>query len=95
MIALTFNEVKECMSKLLLSEMFDPFYFIEGEITTFSTFKIDGYLKKEFLNHLIPSLLQGLVHCEKLHGSAGRALQSLSIKFYVQVEACHITWLKV
>lgn len=48
MIAMTFNEVKECMSKLLLSEMFDPFYFIEGEITTFNTFKIDGYLKKEF-----------------------------------------------
>ncbi len=48
MIAMTLTEVKECMSKLLLSEMFDPFYFIEGEITSFSTFKIDGYLKKEF-----------------------------------------------
>ena len=48
MIAMTLNEVKECMSKLLLSETFDPFYFIEGEITTFSTFKINGYLKKDF-----------------------------------------------
>ena len=32
MIALTLTEVKECMGKLLLSELFDPFYFIEGEI---------------------------------------------------------------
>lgn len=48
MIALALTEVKECMSKLLLSEIFDPFYFIEGEITTFATFKMDGYLKKEF-----------------------------------------------
>ena len=48
MIALALTEVKECMSKLLLSETFDPFYFIEGEITTFNTFKMDGYLKKDF-----------------------------------------------
>lgn len=50
MIALSLTEVKECMSKLLLSDTFDPFYFIEGEIVTFSTFKIDGYLKKEFFD---------------------------------------------
>lgn len=48
MIALSLTEVKECMSKLLLSELFDPFLFIEGEIVTFSTFHIDGFLKKNF-----------------------------------------------
>ncbi len=48
MIALALTDVKECMSKLLLSEIFDPFYFIEGEITTFGTFTIDGYLQKDF-----------------------------------------------
>jgi len=48
MISLALTEVKECMAKLLLSEVFDPFYFIEGEITTFGTFSLDGYLKKEF-----------------------------------------------
>ncbi len=48
MIALELTEVKDCMSKLLMSETFDPFYFIEGEITTFSTFAFDGYLKKDF-----------------------------------------------
>lgn len=48
MIALSLTEVKECMSKLLLSETFDPFLFIEGEIMTFATFTMDGYLKKEF-----------------------------------------------
>lgn len=48
MIALALTEVKECMAKLLLSEIFDPFYFIEGEITIFSKFSIDGYLNKDF-----------------------------------------------
>jgi hypothetical protein len=48
MIALALTDVKECMGKLLLSETFDPFYFIEGEITTFNTFTLDGYLKKDF-----------------------------------------------
>ena len=50
MIALALTEVKECMAKLLLSETFDPFYFIEGEITTFATFTMDGYLKKDFFD---------------------------------------------
>ena len=50
MIALALTDVKECMAKLLLSETFDPFYFIEGELVTFSTFTIDGYLKKDFYN---------------------------------------------
>ena len=50
MIALALTEVKECMSKLLLSEIFDPFYFIEGEIVSFATFHMDGYLKEEFFD---------------------------------------------
>lgn len=48
MIALKLTEVKECMSRLLLSDTFDSFLFIEGEIVTFSTFSIDGFLKKDF-----------------------------------------------
>lgn len=50
MIALALTDVKECMGKLLLSETFDPFYFVEGEIVTFGTFTIDGYLKKDFFD---------------------------------------------
>ena len=50
MIALALTEVKECMAKFLLSETFDLFYFIEGEIITFGTFTLDGYLKKEFFD---------------------------------------------
>ena len=50
MIALALTDVKECMAKLLLSETFDPFYFIEGELVTFSTFTMDGYLKKDYFN---------------------------------------------
>lgn len=50
MIALELSEIKECMSKLLLSETFDPFLFIEGEIVTYNTFTIDGFLKKDFFD---------------------------------------------
>ena len=42
MIALKLPEVKECMSKLLLSDAFDSFLFIEGEIVTYNTFSING-----------------------------------------------------
>ena len=48
MIALALPQVKECMANLLLSETFDAFYFKEGEIVTFNTFTLDGYLKKDF-----------------------------------------------
>lgn len=43
-------EVRDCMSKLLLSDIFDAFLFIEGDITTFNTFHLDGYLKKDFFD---------------------------------------------
>ncbi len=47
MIILTLD-TKKCMSSLLLSEAFDHFSFIEGEITTFGKFTMDGYLQKGF-----------------------------------------------
>lgn len=48
MIALLFTGTKDFMSHLLLRDTFDSFTFIEGEITTFNTFKIDGYIQKDF-----------------------------------------------
>ena len=42
MISLTLTNVKSFMSHLLLKETFDNFSFIEGEIITFNTFRIDG-----------------------------------------------------
>lgn len=41
---------KHTMHQLLLTEALDDFLFIEGEITTFNTFTIDGFLKKEFFD---------------------------------------------
>ena len=41
-------DTKKCMNALLLSQAFDSFLLVEGEITTFNTFQIDGRLKKEF-----------------------------------------------
>lgn len=51
MISLTLTNVKKFMSQLLMTETFDRFSFIEGEIVTFNTFKLDGYLQKDFLMH--------------------------------------------
>ena len=36
------------MQHLLLKPTFDSFALIEGEITTYNTFRIDGYIHKEF-----------------------------------------------
>ena len=41
-------DTKKCTNALFLQSVFDSFYFIEGEITTFNRFQIDGRLKKEF-----------------------------------------------
>lgn len=49
MIAFSLTNIKDFMSHLLLNETFDHFSFIEGEITTFNTFHIDGFIKKEVL----------------------------------------------
>lgn len=48
MIALKLTNRKLFMKHLLLTETFNHFLFIEGEITTFSKFSIDGYLQKSF-----------------------------------------------
>ena len=48
MIALQIQDIKNFMSKLLLSQTFDNFLLVEGSITTFNTFRIDGRLHKDF-----------------------------------------------
>ena len=48
MIALQIQDIKNFMSKLLLSQTFDNFLLVEGSITTFNTFRIDGRLHKIF-----------------------------------------------
>lgn len=48
MISLKLTNTKSFMSQLLLTDTFDRFLFIEGEIVTFNTFHIDGYMHKEF-----------------------------------------------
>lgn len=48
MIALQIQEIKSFMNKLLLSQTFDNFLLVEGHITTYNTFHIDGRLQKDF-----------------------------------------------
>ncbi len=47
MISLTLD-TKHCMTELLLRDTFDDFLFMEGDITTYNKFSIDGYIHKEF-----------------------------------------------
>ncbi len=49
MTVITLN-AKICMSHLLLKDTFDRFSFLEGEITTFNKFTIDGFLHKNFFD---------------------------------------------
>ena len=48
MIALQIQDIKSFMNKLLLSQTFDNFLLVEGQITTYNTFRIDGRLQKDF-----------------------------------------------
>ena len=57
---------KICMSHLLLLETFDRFLFIEGKITTFNTFEIDGFLQKDFFGHSAGIRLLPLEGCAGL-----------------------------
>ncbi|PWJ51529.1 DUF5721 family protein [Faecalicatena contorta] len=50
MISLHLTSVKDYMAHLLLSETFDNFLFIEGQIVTFNTFTIDGFIQKAFFS---------------------------------------------
>ena len=42
--------IKDFTSHLFLKDTFDSFCFIEGEIITFNTFRIDGYIQKDFFD---------------------------------------------
>ena len=48
MIALQIADIRVFMKKLLLSETFDRFLLLEGSITTFNTFEIDGTFQKAY-----------------------------------------------
>lgn len=49
MICLTID-TKTCMSHLLLKNSFDSFSFIEGDITTFAKFSMNGCLQRDFFD---------------------------------------------
>ncbi len=51
MIALQIQDIKNFMSKFLLSQTFDNFLLVEGSITTYNTFRIEGRLHKDFFTN--------------------------------------------
>ncbi|WP_099466496.1 DUF5721 family protein [Konateibacter massiliensis] len=48
MISLQIIDVKDFMSKLLISDTFNKFLLSEATITTYNTFTIDGHINKDF-----------------------------------------------
>lgn len=50
MILFSLTNIKGSMAHLLLSDTFDSFSFIEGEIVTFNTFRIDGLIQRDFFD---------------------------------------------
>lgn len=48
MIACNLIDQKDFMNKLLLGDVFDAFWLVEASITTYNTFRIDGFLQKNF-----------------------------------------------
>ena len=50
MISLSLSDIKDFTSQLFLKDTFDSFCFIEGEIVTFNTFRIDGFIQKGFFD---------------------------------------------
>ena len=50
MIALSLPDTRTITAHLFLKETFDRFCLIEGEITTFNTFHIDGHIHRDFFD---------------------------------------------
>lgn len=48
MISFQIQDIKDFMSRLLLSPAFDAFLVVEGSVTTFSAFVIDGRLRPDY-----------------------------------------------
>lgn len=59
MIALTIDGVGDFMQKLLIQKVFDRFYLLEGEVTTFAAFQIDGALNDAWYTSDEQELLNG------------------------------------
>ena len=50
MIAVTVSDGKGMMGELLLRDEFEQFLIVEGSITTFLTYSIDGQLQRDFFD---------------------------------------------
>jgi hypothetical protein len=51
MIQIQLNSIKEFMNQLLRLDHFDDYSCVLGEITTYNTFTIDGFIHKEYYSH--------------------------------------------
>ncbi len=58
MLALQIQDVKDFMNRLLLNNTFDPFLVVEGTITTYNTFHVDGRLRPDYYSQEEQELLK-------------------------------------
>lgn len=57
---------KKCMTALLLSDAFDTFSFIEGDITTFCSFQINGTYHPDFFGDLAENTQETYIHWKQV-----------------------------
>jgi hypothetical protein len=58
-VALSIADTKDFMQKLLIQKVFDQFYLLEGEVSTFASFKIEGELKEDYYTSDETEILEG------------------------------------
>ena len=59
MITFEITDIGDFTRKLLIQNVFDQFYVLEGEVATFGTFSIDGELNADYYGSDEAELLQG------------------------------------
>lgn len=96
MVALQIADIKSFMKKLLLTDSFDRFLFLEGSITTFNTFYIDGTLQKSYYTQEEQDLLgaRSLSYWEELRPFCLDLIKGrktpLSFRFTFQLSASNV-----
>ena len=58
MITFAITDIGDFTRKLLIQNVFDQFYVLEGEVSTFAAFSIDGKLNGDYYSSDETELLQ-------------------------------------
>ena len=101
MISLTLNDSRNFMSHLLLSDTFDHFLLVEGELVTCFTLRVDGFAQKAFFQKddpeleqldFQPSNVQGLYLNLRFDGSHLQCITGTSLNLFTPDKSLEHAW---